>query len=189
MGLIKPVSKEVAWVYASSSISGTERVYTFDKTYDEISSLLDTDCSVILDFDGSFYIPTWYSTEDIIFLNVGDIAIDTLSIDTENSVTRNTMMFAVDLITIKPDSSITVSSYFKNIDDYISFNTLFLCTDKEGNFLRLNFSARYGSQYIFYYDNCNENYRYVFVINKSTLTCQMTTFKMDLTLLLQGGKQ
>ena len=181
MGLIKPVSKEVAWVYASSTISGSERVYTFDKTYDEISSLFETDCSVILNFGGSLYIPTWYSTEEITFLNVGDIALDTLSINTENNVTRNTLMFSVNLFTINADSSITVSSYFKNIDDYIGFNTTFLCTDKEGNFYRLNFSARYGSQYIFYYDNCNEDYRYVFTINKSTLTCSVSLFKMNLT--------
>ena len=45
----------------------SERVYTFDKTYAEIGSLLDADFSVILNFDGSLYIPTWYSTEEINF--------------------------------------------------------------------------------------------------------------------------
>ena len=181
MGLIKAGKNEVVWVYASSSISGGERVYTFDKTYAEISSLLDADCSVILSFDGSMYIPTWYSTEEITFLNSGNIAFETLTINSANNVVRNTLMFAVNLFTINADSSITVSSYFKNIDDYIEFNTSFLCTDKEGNFLRLNFSARYGSHYIFYFDNCNESYRYVFTINKSTLTCQISVFGMNLT--------
>lgn len=181
MGLIKTEKKDVVYVYASSSTSGNQRVYTFDKTYAEIASLIDDDCSVILYFGGSMYIPTFYSTEEIIFLNSGDIAFETLSINTENNVTRNTLMFAVNLFTINADSSITVSSYFKNIDDYIIFNTAFLFTDKEGNFLRLNFSARYGTQYIFYYDNCNEGYRYVFTINKSTLTCQISLFNMNLT--------
>lgn len=181
MGLMKAGKNEVVWVYCSSSISANNRVYTFDKTYAEISSLLDADCSVILNFGGSMYIPTWYSTEEITFLNAGDIAIETLSINTENNVTRKISMFAVNLLTINADSSITVSSYFKNIDDYISFNTSFLCTDKEGNFLRLNFSARYGDLYIFYYDNCNEGYRYIFPINKSNLTAQVSAFNMHLT--------
>lgn len=181
MGLIKAVKKEVVSVYCFSSISGNNTVYTFDKTYAEISSLLDADCSVILIFGGTMYIPIWYSTEEITFLNSGHIAFDTLSINTENNVTRKISMFAVNLLTINADSSITVSSYFKNIDDYITFNTSFLCTDKEGNFLRLNFSARYDSHYIFYYDNCNEGYRYVFAVNKSNLTAQVSAFNMNLT--------
>lgn len=181
MGLMKAGKNEVVWVYCYLSISGNNRVYTFDKTYAEISSLLDADCSVILSFGGSMYIPTWYNTEEITFLNAGDIAIETLSINTENNVTRKTLMFAVNLLTINVDSSITVSSYFKNIDDYISFNTTFLFTDKEGNFLRLNYSERYDDLYIFYYDKCNVDHRYIFAINKSNLTAQLSVLKMNTT--------
>ena len=129
MGLIKSVKKDVVYVYASSSTSGNQRVYTFDKSFHEIVSLLDDDCSVILYFDGSMYIPTFCSTEEITFLNSGGIAFETLSINNENNVTRNTLMFAVNLFTINSDSSITVSPYLKNIYDYIIFNTTFLFTD------------------------------------------------------------
>ena len=181
MGLIKSVKKDVVYVYASSSTSGNQIVYTFDKTFGEIASLIDDACSVILCFDGIMYIPTFYSTEEIIFIHYFDIVCDALSINTENNVSRYTMRLAVNLFTINPDSSITVSSHFKDIDNYMYFNTAFLFIDKEGNFLRLNFSTRYGSQYIFYYDNCNEGYRYVFTINKSTLTCQISLFNMNLT--------
>ena len=180
-GINKSRKNEVVWVHASSSISGNERVYTFDKTYAEIGSLLDADFSVILNFGGSLYIPTWYSTEEITFLNAGDIAFETLSINTENNVTRNTLMFSINLFTINSNNTISVSSYFKNIDKYIEFNTQFLFRGQDGKLNRLNFSDHIQNYYIFYYDSCNEGRRYVFTINKDTLSGSFKMFNMNLT--------